>query len=117
MTAHAVGGKYIVFEFYSQFYHQTMNSILGYDAKARALKTYGLYGDGHGGNRVTEGTVVYDYARKTYTITSAYDDFKETTTGSYTDTEDVAKTVAYKDGALFMTREVTTRPVSKSASP
>jgi hypothetical protein len=71
-----------------------------------------IYGDGHGGDIVTEGTVVYDYAKKTYTITSAYgDSFKETTTGSYTDTEDFAKTVVYKDGTLFMTREVKTWPL------
>ena len=30
---------------------------------------------------------------------------------SYTDTEDYAKTVVYKDGVLFMTREVKTRPL------
>jgi len=73
---------------------------------------YGLYGNGRGGDILTEGTAVYDYAKKTYTITSSYGDgFKEITTGSYTDTEDSAKTVVHKDGVLFMTREVKTHPV------
>jgi len=111
-TAHTVGGKYVVFTAYSQFYQQPMQAILGYDTKASVLKTYGLYGDGNGGNIVTEATVVYDFGKKTYKMNSSYGDgFKETTTGSYTDTEDIAKTVVYKAGALFMTREVVTRPV------
>jgi hypothetical protein len=112
VTAHTVGGKHIVFTAYSPFYQQPMQAIVGYDTKASVLKTYGLFGDGHGGNIVTEATVVYDFGKKTYTMTSSYGDgFKETTTGSYNDTEDLAKTVVYKDGALFMTREVITRPV------
>jgi hypothetical protein len=110
-TAHTIGGKYVVFTAFSQFYKQPMQAILGYDAKASVLKTYGLYGNGHGSNIVTEATVVYDFGKKTYTITSSYGDFKETTTGSYTDTEDVAKTVVFKNGTRFMTREVVTRPV------
>ena len=111
-TARAVRGEYVVFTVQSKFYNQPMNSILAYDEKASALKVYGLYGNGPGGDIVTEGMAVYDYARKTYTITSSYGDgFKETTTGSYTDTEDSAKTVVYKDGALLMTREVKTRPI------
>jgi len=41
--------------------------------------------------------------QENYTITSSYGDgFKETTTGSYTDTEDSAKTVGYKEGVLFI---------------
>lgn len=111
-TAHTVRGRYVVFKFYSHYYQRTMNAILGYDVKASAPKTYGLYGDGQGGDVVTEGLVTYDLKHKTYTITSAYGDFKETTTGSYTDTEDVARTVVNKNGALFMTRTVVTRPVT-----
>ena len=111
-TARTVGGKYVVFTVQSKFYNQPMNSILAYDEKASALKVYGLYGDGHAGDIVMEGTAIYDYAKKTYTITSSYGDgFKETTTGSYTDKEDSAKTVMYKGGVLFMTREVKTRPL------
>ena len=110
-TARTVGGKYVVFTVQSKFYNQQMNSVLAYDEKASVLKVYGLYGDGHGGDIVTEGTAVYNYAKKTYTITSSYGDgFKETTTGSYTDTEDSAKTMVFKDGVLFMTREVKTHP-------
>jgi hypothetical protein len=110
-TARTVGGKFVVFTVQSKFYNQPMNSILAYDEKASALKVYGLYGDNHAGDIVTEGTAAYDYTKKTYTSISSYGDgFKETTTGSYTDTEDSAKTVVYKDGVLFMTREVKTRP-------
>jgi hypothetical protein len=119
-TSHSVQGKYIVFTIQSEFYHQTMYSILTSDEKAAVLKVYGLFGDGHGGDVVTEGTEVFNFARKTYTITSLYGDgFKETTAGTYTDKEDFARTTVYKNGVLFMTREATTRPVnnSKTASP
>jgi hypothetical protein len=112
-TARTVGGKYEVFTVQSKFYNQPMNAILTYDEKPSALKIFGLFDDGYGGDIVTCGTAVYDYAKKTYTITSSYGDgFKETTTGSYTDKEDFAKTAVYKNGFLFMTREARTIPVT-----
>lgn len=116
-TARTVGGKYEVFTVQSKFYNHPVNAILAYDEKASTLKVFGLFGDGYGGDIVTCGTAVYDYAKKTYTITSSYGDgFKETTTGSYTDKEDFAKTVVYKDGVLFMTREARTRPVASGSN-
>jgi hypothetical protein len=115
-TARTVRSKYVVFTVQSKYYNQPMSAILAYDEKASTLKVYGLYGNSHGGDIVTEGAIVYDYAKKTYTSTSSYGDgFKEITTGSYTDTEDVAKTVVYKDGVSSMTREVVTRPVPAGA--
>ena len=39
------------------------------------------------------------------------DGLMETTTGSYTDKEDSAKTVMYKNGVIFLMREVKTRPI------
>ena len=95
-----------------------MNAILTFDEKAQFLKVYGLFSDGQGGDIVTCGTAVYDYAKKTYTISSSYGDgFSETTTGSYTDREDVARTVVYKNGFLFMTRVARTRPLAAAANP
>ena len=112
-TARTVGGKYEVFTMQSKFYNHPMNAILTYDEKSSALKVFGLFDDGYGGDIVTCGTAVYDYAKRTYTIASSYGDgFKETTTGSYTDKEDFAKTVVYKDGVLFMTREARTSPMA-----
>jgi hypothetical protein len=111
MIAKTVGGKYVVFTVNSKFYNQPMSSILAYDGKASTLKVYGLYGDGKGEDILTEGVAVYDYAKKTYSITSSYGDgFNEITTGSYTATEDSAKTVVEKNGSLFMTQEVKTYP-------
>lgn len=108
-----IEGKYVVCTVHSKFYNQPMNSILTYDAKASALKIYSLFGDGHGGNMLTEAVATFDFSKRTYTCTSAYGDgFKETTTGFYTDTEDTAKSVVRKNGALFMTRQVVTRPVT-----
>jgi hypothetical protein len=111
-TAKTIGGKYIVFTGQSQFYHQPMSSILTFDEKASALKIYGLYGDGHGGDIVTEGLIVYDYEKKIYAASAAYGEgFKEITVGSYSKTESSDRTLVYKDGVLSMTREVKTRPV------
>ncbi|HEX9047412.1 MAG TPA: hypothetical protein VF988_10330 [Verrucomicrobiae bacterium] len=107
-TAHTVQGKYAVFTTHSKYYKKAMAAVLGYDDKASALKSYGFYDDGHGGGQITEGTVVFDFAKKTYTINSTYGDFEETTTGTYTDTDDVAKTTVFKKGVRFMTRETTT---------
>ena len=113
VSAGTVSGKFVVFTLHSKSNNQTMHSILTYDEKASALKVYGLFGNGHAGDIVTEGTVVYDYAKKTYAITSTYGDgFQEITTGSYTPTEDFAKTAVYKNGVLFMTRETKTLPFS-----
>ncbi|MEI7809755.1 MAG: hypothetical protein WCJ07_14855 [Verrucomicrobiota bacterium] len=110
-TARTVGGRYVVFTVQSKFYNQPMNALLVFDEKTAALKTYGLYRDSHGDDMMTEGTVVYNYAKKTYTITSSFGaGFNETTTGSYTDTEDHANSKVYQSGALFMSREVVTRP-------
>jgi len=115
VNARTVRGKYVVFTAQSKLYGQPMESILAYDQKVAALKIYGLYGDGRGGDIVTEGTTTYNYTKKTYTITSSYgDNFKETTNGSYTDTEDLAKSEVYKDGVLVMKREVITRPVPRA---
>ena len=88
-----------------------MYSIVTYDVEASAVKTYGLYGDGEGGNSVVEGTMIYDLSNRTYTANSAYGTFTETTKGRYNDAEDVSHTIIYKDGALYMTRDATTWPV------
>jgi hypothetical protein len=112
-TAKTIGGRYIVFAGQSSFYHQTMYGILTYEEPAAAYKLYGLYGDGHGGDLVIAGTVVFDTAQKTYTMSSSYGDgFKEHTTGSYSDTENSDRTLLYKNGEWFMTRETKSHPVA-----
>ena len=114
LTARTVGGKYIVFTIYSELYHQTTSTIVAYDKAASAIKNYALYNSSQGGDTVIEGTIIYDYAKKTYTIFAEYGDgFKEITHGSYTAQADVAHTVIYKDNTLILSREVTTRPTSQ----
>ena len=114
-TAHTVSGKYIVYSINSEFYHRTINSIMAFDQKASALKVYGLYDDGHGGDALTEAVVTYDFEIKAYSATSTYGDgFKEVTTGSYTSFSDFSRTVVFKNGAMFMVREVTAMPAPPS---
>jgi hypothetical protein len=106
VTAKTVGGKYVVFTALSQFYKQPISSILTYDAKAAAVKTYALYGD-----TLTFSTSVIDYDKKIYAENSTYGDgFNEITVGSYSDTEESERTIVYHNGGFSMTREVKTYP-------
>jgi hypothetical protein len=108
VTAKTIGGKYVVFAAQSEFYKQPMNSIFTYDEKASALKTYGLYGE-----LVTVATTVCNSGKKIYAENSVYGDgFNEITVGSYSDTESFDRTLVYQNGVLFMTREVSTKPVT-----
>lgn len=111
-TARTEGGKFVVFTLNSELYHQAMDTILAYDEKASALKAYALYSNDKGSDMIIESTIVYDYGKKTYTMSASYDGYKETTKGSYASKEDFARTSIYKDDLLFLTREVTTRPVN-----
>jgi len=106
VSGKTVGGKYLVFTAQSKFYQQPMNSIVTYDAKASALKTYALFG-----GVLTFTTSVADYDKKIYAENSSYGDgFDEITVGSYSDTENSERTMVYQNGVLFMTREVKTHP-------
>ena len=108
VTAKTIGGKYVVFIAQSEFYKQPMNSIFTYDEKASALKTYGLYGE-----LVTVATTVGDPRKKICAESSAYGDgFDEITVGSYSDAECSDRTLVYQNDVLFMTREVSTKPVT-----
>jgi hypothetical protein len=108
-AAKTINGKYIVFTTQSQFYKQPMNSMVTYDEKISAFKICAIYGD-----TVTEGTIVLDSEKKTYKTSSAYGDgFTEVGAGSYSDKENSERTLVYKNGALFMTREVKSKPLIK----
>jgi len=107
LTAKTIGGKYIVFTAQSELYHQTITSISTFDDHALARKIYGLSGE-----TVIEATLVCDSDRKIFAETSAYGDgLQEITAGSYSDTQTTEKTMVYRNGLLYLTREVKTRPV------
>ena len=111
LSAHTVGGKYVVFTMDSQVYHGPVNTILTLDEKSSSLKVYGLFPDEEGKDVLTESTVTYNFKKKTFSMNSTYLDFKESVSGSYSDTQSTVKATAYKDGVLVMTRETITRPV------
>jgi hypothetical protein len=101
-TSKTVNGKYIVTTAESQFYHQKMTAVSTFDEKASAYRTWGLIG-----NVVTEQTAVYDFDKKIYATSSSYGDgFIEAGVGSYSDAAESSKTLVYKNGVLFMTRDV-----------
>jgi hypothetical protein len=107
-TAKTVGGRFIVFSMDSQYYKQPMHAIAGYDEKASAIRLWGLFGD-----TLTESTMIFDLERKISASTGTYaGGFMEISVGSYSDKETSDRTLVYKDGILFMTREVKTWPVA-----
>ena len=108
-TAKTVGGRYIVFSVDSQYYKQTMHAIAGYDEKASAVRQWGLFGD-----TLTEATMNFDPERKICAWTATYSggSVMEISMGSFSDKEMSDRTLVYKDGVLFLTREVSTRPIA-----
>jgi len=107
-TAKTIGGKYIVFSMDSQYYKQTMHAIAGYDEKASAFRQWGLFGDA-----LTEATMIFDSEKKISASTSTYaGGFMEISVGSFSEKEMSDRTLVYKDGVLFLTREVRTWPIA-----
>ncbi len=105
--AKTVEGRYIVYSLDSQHYKQTMYAITGYDEKASTIRDWGLFGD-----TVTEATTVFDPARKVSAWTSNYGDgFMEISVKSYSNEGMTAHDLVYKDGILFMTRDVKLWPI------
>ena len=103
-TAKTIGGNYVVFSMDSQYYKQTMYSILAYDDKALAIKQWGLFGDG-----VTEETMIFDLDKRISASTSTYaGGFMEIAVGSFSKNEMSGRALAYKNGVLYLTREVKT---------
>jgi hypothetical protein len=111
-TAKTVAGKYIVFTTDSQLYKQPMHCIVGYDQRASAIKQWGLYKD-----TVTEATMVFDPEKKVTASTSAYGGgFMELSITSASDNEMSGHARVYKNGVLFLTREVKTRPIKTESA-
>jgi len=106
-TSKTVNGKYVVTTAESQFYHQKITAISTFDERASAYRTWSLIG-----NVVAEQTAVHDFDKKIYATSSSYGDgFVEVGAGSYSDAAESSKTLVYKDGVLFMTREVRVTPI------
>lgn len=105
-TAKTIGGNYVVFSMDSRYYKQPMHSILAYDEKALAIKQWGLFGDG-----VTEETMLFDLKKKISSSTSTYaGGFMEISVGSFSEMEASGRAQAFKNGVLYLTREVRTWP-------
>jgi len=108
VNSKTIGGRYIVYSVQLKDSVQEQHSILEADKTAGRFKVYFLRN-----NALNSADVVYDLKAKTYSSKTTYGDgFVETTTGSYSDTENVSHTVVYKNGALVVTRDATNHPVS-----
>ncbi len=111
-SAKTVSGKYIVFSTESKLYNQTIYSVAGYDEKASAIRVWALYGD-----TLIQSTMVFDTAKKISASTSSYDDFMELSVGNSSTNELSDHALVYKDGVLFMTRDIKTRPAASTPAP
>jgi hypothetical protein len=108
-TAKTVAGQYIVFSGESQYYHQNVYAIIGYDEAATAIHEWGLFG-----KLLTESTIIFDFTNRVSASASQYGDgFMEISAGTYSDTAMTDHTVVYKNGALFMTRDSRSAPATK----
>jgi hypothetical protein len=106
-SVRTVDGNYIVFDLDSQFYHQVIHAVVGYDEKAKSIRVWGLYGD-----VLTSAIVAIDLEKKSTASTASFaGGFMELSLGSFSDTESSDRTWVYKEGALFCTRDIKTRPV------
>jgi hypothetical protein len=111
-TAKTVGGKYIVITTESQLYKQPMHCIVGYDQRASAIKQWGLYKD-----TVTEATMIFDTEKKLTASTSSYGGgFMEISISSASENEMSVHGRVFKNGVLFLTREVKTRPLKTESA-
>jgi len=111
-SVHTIGGKYVVYTTWSKNFPQPFNSVLAYDANVDALRVYTLLKDGHGEDRLTAGTVDYDFANKTYTINLTYGDgFQKTTHGTYTLSESVSRSEITQNGVHLLSIDIVTRAV------
>ncbi len=106
-TAKAIDGNYIVFTIDSKFYGRPVHAIRGYDEKASAIHTWSLFGDA-----LVESTVNVDPVKKVFAETATYEGgFLEIVVGTYSDEEISERSLVYKNGVLFMTREAKTTPI------
>jgi len=105
-----VEGRYIVYTVESQYYGQPVSSILEFDEKAQAYKQWGLFGD-----TLTHSTIVYDFEKGVLASTSSYQPgFVEISIQTFSNEEESAHTLVYRDGVLFLTRDSKTRPITKA---
>ncbi len=112
VTSKVIGGNYVVLAIESKFYKQTMHTIVGYDENAHAIRQWGLFGE-----TLTEATMIVDPVSKVTASVARYGDgFEEITAATFSAKETSGRTVVYKNGVHFMTREATTRPVEDEAN-
>lgn len=105
-----VEGRYIVYTVESQYYGQPMSSILEFDEKVQSYKQWGLFGD-----TLTHSTIVYDFEKRVLASTASYQPgVVEISVETFSDKEESAHTLVYRDGVLFLTRDSKTRPTRRS---
>jgi hypothetical protein len=108
-SSKTIQGQYIVFTVDSKVYKRPMSAIVGYDETASAIRTWALFG-----NTLIQSTMVFDPEKKISASTSTYPEgFMEISVGSHTEKESSERCLVYKNGVLFMTREMKSWPIAE----
>lgn len=108
VTTKTVEGNYIVYSGYSTLYKTSMSSIIGYDEDASSITQWGVFGD-----VLVKAIIVRDDKNKTSASFSQYGDgYEEIATEHFSEAEITGHAKVFKDGVLFMTREIIARPVT-----
>ena len=105
-TAKTIGGKYIVCSMGSQFSKEPLQSVIGYDEQASALKSWGI-----AGSSLAVGTIVLDPQRRITAFSGTHGDVMQISVGTYSDTNSFSRTLVYKNGVLSLTRHVSLWPM------
>ena len=105
-TAKTIGGKYVVCSTQSQFLKQDLRTVIGYDEKASAIKSWGI-ADG----TLAVGTVVVYPEKRLAASSCAHGDYLEISVLTYSDTEAFSRMSVYKNGVLSLTRDVRLQPM------
>jgi hypothetical protein len=107
-TAKTVEGRYIVFSTYSKDDKRTVYAVVEYDEAASAYRQWGVNGE-----TLIGATMIFDHERRISASTASYSGgFMELSVGSRTPKQMFDRTSVYKDGALYMKREVRTLPAT-----
>jgi len=115
--ARTVKGKYIVFYSDPESDRPARKSMLTYDERSSTYKTYGTFGTAPGYESLTEGTMVYDFTKKTYSETNTIEgSWKVISHGSYSTTQISATSCMYQDNHLLTITVGETQAVSPGAA-
>jgi hypothetical protein len=106
VTAKTISGKYIVCSTDSQYSPEPMRAVIEYDAKASAIKSWGITG-----GSLAVSTIVFDSEKRVAASSGTHGEFMQISVATYSDREAFSRLMVYKNGVLALNREVRSWPM------